>query len=328
MKLNSNKVNGLKCFKKGYLNMKIGVAGAGAVGSVFGGLLSNAGYEVVFMARGEHLKAMKEFGLILEGRKETYKINKEFIAEPSGFSDVDVILFCFKSNDTRERALELKRVIKPETVIVTLQNGVDNEEVLSEIFGKERVISAASYVQAKVSSPGNVKQEGRIKLEIGELHENSYNSCANIVEMFRESKIDIKHVDNIMEHKWKKLLWNVTFNPLSATMQVRVGEILEDSNLYEIANNVCIESIRVAKKLGIPLDAEKTLTTIFDNATYAREHQTSMLQDRIQNKKMEVESMCGFIVKKGEEQNVSTPTLTTIYNMLTFINKEINPIQK
>jgi len=308
--------------------MKIGVAGAGAVGSIFGGFLSNAGNEVTFLARGTHFQAMKESGLTLESTKGTYKISEKFTDIVSGLSDVDVVLFCFKSNDTQQMALELKRVIKSEAVIVTLQNGVDNEEILSTVFGKERIISAASYVQALVSSPGHVKQEGRMKLVVGELHESLHYTCAQITEMFRQAGIDIEHVDNIMERKWKKLLWNVTFNPLSAAMQVRVGEILDDANLHQIASNICEESVKVANHLNIPLNIEKTISTVFSNATYAKEHRTSMLQDRMKNKEMEVESVCGFIVNKGKELNVSTPTLETIYNMLSFVNKQIVSIHK
>lgn len=308
--------------------MKIGVAGAGAVGSLFGGLLSNAGYEVTFMARGAHFQAMEEAGLSIESTKGTYQIGEHFTNMASGLNDVDVVLFCFKSNDTQKMALELKRVIKSDAVIVTLQNGVDNEETLSTVFGKARIISAASYVQASVRNPGHVKQEGRMKLVLGELHKNVHHTCVQITEMFRQAGISIEHVDNIMERKWQKLLWNVTFNPLSAALQVRVGEILDDANLYKIASNICEESVKVANQLNIPLNIEQTISTVFNNATYAKEHRTSMLQDRMKNKEMEVESVCGFIVNKGKELNVSTPTLETIYNMLSFVNKQIVSIHK
>lgn len=302
-------------------NMKIGVAGAGAVGCVFGGYLSKAGYDVTFMARGNHLKSMKKHGLIVEAAEGTYKVSESFTEDASGLCDVDVVLFCFKSNDTEKMAKELKRVIKSEAVILTLQNGVDNEEVLSKMFGEERVISAAAYVQAMISSPGHVRQVGSISLVMGELHDKSNNICSQVAKMFRQPELDVEHVDNIMERKWKKLLWNVTFNPISAALQVRVGEVLDNEELNDIASRICEESINVAKRIGIPLDIEKTVSTIFHNATYAKDHQTSMLQDRMSNKKMEVDSMCGYIVKKGEEYSVPTPTLNTIYNMLTFLNR-------
>lgn len=304
--------------------MKIGVAGAGAVGSLFGGMLSNAGYDVTFLARGNHLEAMQEKGLTLEGSDRSFeKVEEHFTDHMADLSDSDVVLFCFKSNDTKKMGEELKSHLKSGTVIITLQNGVDNEEVLSDIFGKERVISAATYVQSKIVEPGHIRQEGRIRLVIGGLDSSLHETCSTIVEGFDKAGIDIKQTDKIMERKWKKLLWNVTFNPLSALMSVRVGEVLDDKHLRETANNVCKESINVAKAINLDIDKEKTLETVFYNATYAKAHRTSMLQDRLNNKEMEIESMCGYIIQKGNELNVSTPTLEAIYQMLKFINKQI-----
>lgn len=304
--------------------MKVGVAGAGAVGCLFGGILANADYDVTFLARGKHLAAMQKKGLTLEGPARSFeKIDKQFTDDISDLADSDIVFFCFKSNDTKKMGEELKRHLKSETVIITLQNGVDNEEVLCDIFGRERVISAATYVQAKIQEPGLVRQEGRIMLVIGGLHYSLDNTCQTVVEMFDNADLEIKQTDQIMERKWKKLLWNVTFNPLSALMSVRVGEILADNNLSKTASLVCKESINVAKQFNIELDKEKTVEKVFHNATYAEKHRTSMLQDRLNEKEMEIESMCGYIIKKGKEFNVATPTLETIYHLLTFINKQI-----
>src|SRR5699024_5693795 len=305
--------------------MKVGVAGAGAVGCLFGGILANADYDVTFLARGKHLAAMQKKGLTLEGPARSFeKIDKQFTDDISDLADSDIVFFCFKSNDTKKMGEELKRHLKSETVIITLQNGVDNEEALCDISGREWVISAATYVQSKIQEPGHVRQEGRIMLVIGGLHHSLDDTCQTVVEMFKKADLDIKQTNKIMERKWKKLLWNVTFNPLSALMSVRVGEILEDSNLRETASHVCEESIDVAKKLNIELDKKQTVKKVFHNATYAEKHRTSMLQDRLNEKEMEVESMCGYIIKKGKEFNVPTPTLESLYHLLTFVNKQIS----
>jgi len=303
--------------------LKIGVAGAGAVGCVFGGSLFKAGHQVTFLARGDHFHAMKQHGLRVKGTSETYIVDESFTNDLTDLADSDVILFCVKSNDTKTVAVQLKEVLEKETLILTMQNGVDNEEVLTEIFGSHRVLSAATYVQAAISRPGIVTQQGGMRLVMGELDSHTREECSRIVQVFQQAGISTNHVSNILEKKWNKLLWNVTFNPLSAVMSVRIREILEDTYLYDIAESICSEAIKVAQNMGMTTDPKTTVERIFKNAEFAKDHQTSMLQDRLQGKKMEVESICGYIVKRGEELQVPTPTLKTIYRMLTFLDKKI-----
>src|SRR5699024_10708252 len=102
-----------------------------------------------------------------------------------------------------------------------------------------------------------------------------------------------------------------------------VGEILEDNNLSKTASLVCEESIGVAKQLNIELDKEQTVKKVFHNATYAEKHRTSMMQDRLNNKEMEIESMCGYIIKKGKECNVPSPTIDPICHLFIVVNKQV-----
>lgn len=300
--------------------MKIGIAGTGAVGSVFGGLLSQAGHDVVFLARGENLEVMKKSGLEIHGEEHSFIINDTFTNDISMFEDVDLVIISVKSNDTESIALQLKDILNKNALLLTMQNGVDNEEVLSNIFGSDRVLSAATYIQAQSVKPGLVNQQGRIKLLFGALTSNTQHECLQIVKAFKEAGVDTKHVPDIMYHKWKKYLWNVTFNPLSAISLTRVGDILEDQYLHSTAEEVCLEAINVARSIGIDVDVDKTKEQIFKNARFAKDHQTSMLQDRLQNKQMEVDSMSGYVVKKGKELGIETPVLKTIHNLLKYVN--------
>lgn len=308
--------------------MEIGVAGAGAVGCFFGGLLAKAGHRVTFLARGDHLTTMQKNGLTINpGSKET-RIHSTFTDQLSNLSKSDLILFCVKSNDTESMAKQLLPILKKNTLILTMQNGVSNEEILTDIFGSNRVLSAATYVQTYISSPGQVRQQGRVKLVVGGLDHISNKACQAIATTFQQSGIDTTQTDRVLEKKWNKLLWNITFNPLSAIVTARVGDILDDQHLRDTATCISKEAIEVANRSGISIEREKTLAKIFANAEYARDHQTSMMQDRLQGKKMEVEAMCGYIVKKGKELNVSTPALTTVYHILKFIDQHPNGLHK
>lgn len=303
--------------------MNIGVAGAGAVGGYFGGKLARAGNDVIFLARGKHYEEMKAKGLSIKSDTENFNIGGTFSNQNESFEEVDLVLFCVKSTDTIEVARKLLPVINEKAMILTLQNGVDNEEALCTIFGKERVFSAATYIQAFVEKPGVVKHIGMIpRLIIGSLAEkDNKGRLEEIVSLFQNAGLETYPTGNIVEQKWKKLLWNVTFNPLSAVAEAEVGEILDNEGLRSIAENICKEAITVASRMGIGLD-ESYYLTIMDQGNIARHHKTSMLQDKLKGRKMEFESICGYIVKKGYELNELTPVLETIYHLLKFSDSQ------
>jgi 2-dehydropantoate 2-reductase len=298
--------------------MKIGVVGTGAVGGYFGAYLSKAGHEVTFLARGANLESMKHNGGIsIESKQGEFKATGIFTDRYEKLSDSDLILFCVKATDTKEVATQLVPILKEDAYILTLQNGVDNEEVLRELFGVERILSAATYIQAHMKEPGVVKQiENPTKLVIGALtSEGDLAIVKEISELMNSAGIICHASSNILKVKWKKLLWNVTFNPLSALVEGKVGDILDDKGLRKTAEQIGRETISVANKAGIPL--EDTLARqLIEQSEPARHHETSMLQDKRNGKPMEIESICGFVVRKGKELGVETPVIETIYSLL------------
>lgn len=298
--------------------MKIGVAGTGAVGGYFGGLLAKAGSEVTFLARGESLVAMKERGLIVESGTGRDIISAEFSDRYESLSEADLVLFCVKSTVTREMAANLQPFLKKDALILTFQNGVDNEEILSDMFGKDRILAAAAYIQAFMKEAGVVKQIGiPPQLVLGSLDKSRSGALEEVANLFNQAGIQTYSSSKVLEVKWKKLLWNVTFNPLTALMLSSVGELLDDPGACETANNICKEAIAVARKTGVEIDTTFH-EQIMSQGQLARDHKTSMLQDRMNGKPMEIESICGYIVQKGKEVGTSTPVLETIYHLLKF----------
>lgn len=301
--------------------MKIGIAGAGAVGCVYGAALAKAGYDVRFLARGPHLAAMQEDGLQMKTDDETYVIDGTFTDDFTTFRDVDLILFTVKSHDTEEMAEALQPVVKEDALMLTLQNGVDNETKLVEFFGKKRVLSAATFIQGNVTAPGVAELVGPTKMVLGALDDELTKAAQEITKIFQEAEIDAHFTDDIMEEKWRKFLWNITFNPLTALMEVRVGELLHNEQLYAVAEDIFLESLAVAQALEIDLDEADMRQAVFERNAGAEGHQTSMLQDRQRGRKMEVESLSGYIVRMGKKLNLETPVNKTIYHLLRYINE-------
>ncbi|MBT2658187.1 ketopantoate reductase family protein [Bacillus sp. ISL-18] len=298
--------------------MKIGVAGTGAVGGYFGALLKKAGNEVTFLARGKRLERMRAEGLTVESEAGTFTVNGTFTEYYESFQDIDLLLFCVKSTDTTEVADRFAPFLKESCLVMTLQNGVDNEEVLRKIFGKERILSSATYIQAILTETGVVRQIGvPPRLVIGALDTRLSEKVIELSTLFNTAYILTNPSSNILMVKWKKLLWNVTFNPLTALIEAKVAAIFDDQGLHETALKICNEAIAVGRATGIEIE-ENFYETIFAQGSLAREHHPSMLQDKLNGKTLELESICGYIVNKGEEYKIATPVLKTIYHLLSY----------
>jgi 2-dehydropantoate 2-reductase len=299
--------------------MKIGVVGTGAVGGYVGGMLAKAGNEVIFLARGKHYTTMKEKGLTVMTVDQTFIANGLFTDHIESLSDVDLAIISVKSMDTKETAERLSSILNEKALLLTVQNGVDNEEILADVFGGyDRILSAASYIQVMLKEPGVVKQVGNIpQFVIGALDQRYAEQAEKVNAMFNSATILSSIASNVLQMKWKKLLWNVTFNPLSALIESEVGSVLDHDGLYETAERVCKEAIRVAQKHGMDIE-DDFYKLIISQGQLARRHKTSMLQDKLRGRAMELESICGYIVKKGKELHVETPVLETIYHLLSF----------
>ncbi|MBM7661961.1 2-dehydropantoate 2-reductase [Bacillus mesophilus] len=299
--------------------MKIVVVGTGAIGGYFGGYLHKGGNEVTFIARGQHLSVMKEQGLKLSTELNEWIVHATFTDQYDDISDADLVLFTVKSTETKSTIQKIKPYMDQGTArILTLQNGVDNEEVLIEMFGIERVLTGSAYISSQVKEPGHVVQQGNHAVFIGCLHHSQEQFVEQISLAFKEAGVTCILTDQIMKKKWDKLLWNVTFNPLSAVSKATVGEILDHEHLNNTAHQVLEEAINIAVASGIPIH-EDMKTRIFVDANSVRSHQTSMLQDRLKGKPMEIQSLCGFFVRKGQELEVDVPVIKTIYSLLAFI---------
>jgi len=300
------------------MGMKIGVAGTGAVGGYFGALLKKAGNEVTFLARGKRLERMRAEGLTVESEAGNFTVSGTFTEYYGSFQDIDLLLFCVKSIDTTEVAERFAPFLKESCLVMTLQNGVDNEEVLSKIFGRERILSAATYIQAILTETGVVRQIGvPPRLVIGALDTRLSEKVIKLSTLFNTASILTNPSSNILMVKWKKLLWNVTFNPLTALIEAKVGAIFEDKGLHETALNICNEAIAVGRAAGIEIE-ENFHETIFAQGSLAKEHHPSMLQDKLNGKTLELESICGYIVNKGKVYKIATPVLETIYHLLSY----------
>jgi 2-dehydropantoate 2-reductase len=297
--------------------MKFAIFGAGGVGSFYGAMLARGGKEVVFIGRGEHLKAMKDKGLTVKSYKHGEFTVKEsdrvkFTQNPEEAKGADVVLVCVKSYDTEKVAPAVAEILPPKGVAVSVQNGIENEEILAKFVGKERVLGATAFIGAFVAEPGVVVHEAAGLLEIGELDGKPTERVERIVEEMKKCQIEARVSKDINYTLWKKLTWNVAFNPYSVITGSTVGELLNDPLTYQVLKKLMEECYRVAKAYGVELKP-KVMENYLRSSPDLMNYKTSMLLDFERGKPIEIEGITGALIRKARAKGIEVPYNYTVY---------------
>ncbi|HKV23089.1 MAG TPA: ketopantoate reductase family protein [Candidatus Acidoferrum sp.] len=294
---------------------RIAVAGAGAVGGYFGGMLARAGAPVTMIGRAAFVEAVKKNGLLLDGVRLHEHVHVEASTELSAARGAEIVLFCVKTTDNAAAARELAGVISPGTILVSLQNGVDNAEQIRAAAGLE-AISAVVYVAASVPEPGQVKHAGRGDLVIGPRDARTERVAA----LFERGGVSCRISENIEGELWRKLTWNCALNAISAVGRAQYGKIAADAEAWKTVTAAVYEVLAVAKAAGVNVpgfeDAQAALAGALQIATQLDQAYSSTAQDMMRGKRTEIDSLNGFIARKGAELGVKTPVNQALYALV------------
>ena len=294
---------------------KIAVVGAGAVGGYFGGMLARAGAPVVFIGRPAFAEVVQKNGLLLDTTQFKERVGAEASAEISAASDAEIVLFCVKTTDTAATAKELAGILAPDAVVVSMQNGVDNAEQIRAASGIG-ALAAVVYVAVSVPSPGTVKHVGRGDLIIGP--ENK--TTRRVAELFTRARVPCKISENIAGELWTKLVWNCALNALSALGKVTYGEIIASLDAKQLLEGTVYEVLAVAQAAGINSpgleDPKAALAGAYRIAEQMSATRSSTAQDMMRGKRTEVDSLNGYIARKGRDLGVPTPLNHALYTLV------------
>jgi len=313
--------------------MKILIVGTGAVGGYFGGMLAKSGEDVTFLARGEHLKAIQEKGLYIKSINGDFNIKINAVEKPNANEKYDLIVIAVKSYDLPDACNNINGTVKNDTVLMSLLNGVDSEEIIGSIFGADNVIGSVAFIGSQILDAGVISHTASGMITIGELKPPSLPSptkgedggegrCDKILKIFERAKIPIKLSENIQKDIWAKMVWNTGFNAITALTGSLVSDVLSIPESRKIVEMAMKETVEVANKKGIKLSDDLVEKTI-SKTLKAGEIKTSMLQDRENGKVMEIDSINGAIVRLGHEMNIPVPVNETLYGALKVINKRL-----
>ncbi len=299
--------------------MNITVMGAGAVGCYFGARLAQAGHQVAFVARRTNLQALQAHGLTIKSTAGDLRLERVTASDDAAaLPPPELVLFTVKSQHTRDAAERLGRALPPDTLVLSLQNGVDNEEILCEILGDERVLGGVAYIEATVDEPGIVEHKSPFaRIEFGELRGPPQARTEALHQLFKEAGIDATLSANVLSVKWAKWLFICAFSGVTALTRKPIGAVLADPDTALLYQQVMQEVKALADAKGIALPG----TIVAERMSFSRtqlppQMQSSLQQDLAKGKPLELEALNGYASRLGRELGVPTPVNDFIYAAL------------
>ena len=322
--------------------MKICVVGAGAIGGYLAVRLASAGHDVAVVARGPHLAAIQAQGLrLVEAEQE---LVAEHLIATDRIRDVgpqDIVLLTLKAHQIEPVVADLPALFGPETVMVTLQNGVpwwyfqrlggqyadrvvktvDPRGVLFNSIDPDRLIGCIAYPAATIAEPGVIRHIEGNRFPVGELDGRESARVQRVHDVFTEAGFRSRVLDDIRSELWLKLWGNLTFNPISALTHSTLVDICQFSQTRQLAAAMMTEAQAVAERLGarFRVSLEKRIA----GAEGVGKHKTSMLQDLEAGKPLEIDGMLGAVVELAEVTEVEVPTLRALYACVSLLNKTV-----
>ncbi|MBP8307764.1 MAG: 2-dehydropantoate 2-reductase [Burkholderiaceae bacterium] len=292
------------------------VFGAGAVGCYFGARLAMAGAPVTLIARGPHVQAIGQHGLIFESAGTRTPVRLTATTEPDAVTTADLVLFCVKSRDTDSGARTIAARLKPGAVVVSLQNGVDNVARMRAAAGLD-ALAAVVYVACSMAGPGHVRHAGRGDLVLGGLpdaddtsltHRVDAQAPARVAAVFERAGVPCPVSADVRVDLWVKLAMNCVFNPISALGRAHYARLVADEPTRAVMRDVIAECVQVAHADGVALPTvDELLQSALALGHAMAQATSSTAQDLAAGRPTEIDSLNGYVARRARELHVAAP---------------------
>jgi len=305
----------------------IAILGAGAVGSYFGGLLSRSGAPVTLIGRQAHVDEVSRQGLLIERADVQEQIQVRATTDLAAVKDADIVLFSVKTFDTESAAKAMLPLLKDGTAIVSLQNGVNNVELIRSASGLD-AIAACVYVAVQFSGPGRLKHNGRGDLIIGDvlfesgLIEERKDKLSAIASVFRRGGIPCEVSENIKGELWTKLVMNCAYNAISALTTAQYGKVLAYPLTKDLLTVLVHETIDVAQADGVKLVRDEVLDAVYKLGESMANAISSTAQDIKRKRRTEIDSLNGYVSARGRALGVPTPANTAVHALVKLLEQQ------
>ncbi len=297
--------------------MKIAAMGTGGVGGYFGGLLARAGHEVTFVARGPHLQAIRRNGLRVESANDgDFTAHGNALEDTAEVGPQDLVLFTVKMYDNEDAINAIGPFMGPDSLVLTLQNGIDNGNQLVDVFGRQRVLIGSCYMEGRIREPGVVTQGGPGMASFGELEPGITERCEKLLAVFQEANWRVELQENMPGMLWKKFSYLAGSAAVGAATRTLFGEMRSIPETREIIQGAIAEILEVGKASGAPImeDSLEWCMTSLDN--FPATGMSSLGKDFLEGRPVELDGLTGTAISMAREFGVPTPINDTLYGIL------------
>lgn len=291
--------------------MKVVVMATGGVGGYFGARLAAAGEDVHFIARGAHLQALRGKGLTLKSANGDLHLQPVSATDnPVSIGAADIVMFAVKQYDTEAAAKLIAPVISGQTGVISLQNGMDRDDRLRGIVGRDQVMGGVAYIAgAGVAAPGTITHVGKLaRMLFGELDGGTSTRGERFLAACKNAGIDATLSTDIVKEQWAKFALLSAFSGVSSVLRKPIGAILSDPDTRQLFSDAIAEAVAVAKANGIELGIDYLPRQMALGAGMPPEAKSSMQMDLEAGRRLELEWMSGAVARLGDELGVPTPT--------------------
>ena len=317
--------------------MKVGIVGAGAIGGFLGARLARAGVDVTLVARGPHLKAMRESGLRVSDGGAEWTVRVDATDDFAAMRGAGAVFVTLKAHSLPPVAERLAAGLGPDAVVVSAQNGipwwyfqrhggelegihlasVDPGGVVANAIDPRRVIGCVVYPATSLVSPGVIRHVEGERFSLGELDGSQSARILELSHVLVGAGLKAPVQQRIRAELWLKLLGNAVFNPLSALTRASMGAIAQSPLVADVVRSAMEEADAVARRLGIEVPV--SIDQRIKGAARVGDHKTSMLQDLEAGRPMEIDALTGSVVELGDRLGVPVPHLRTLYSSVKLL---------
>ena len=299
--------------------MRIAMMGAGGIGGYFGGRMAAAGVDVTFVARGRHLDAIRAHGLKIDSRDmgDALVSPAQATADPADVGIVDYVILGVKLWDTEAAGRAILPMVGPETTVLSLQNGVDGDDILAPVVGPEKLISGVAFIASSIGAPGVIRHLGTMqRVVIGEPGGRVSGRVTALRDALRAGGVTADVSDDIQRTIWEKFVFLVGLSSTTTLMGTTVGPIRDNPESREFLRNVMRETVAVGRAAGIGLPADYADDRLAFADGLPADMTSSMHHDLNAGNRLELPWLAGTVVRLGRAHDIPTPVCQTVYAAL------------
>ena len=308
--------------------MKIAMMGSGGVGGFFGGRLAKAGCDVTFIARGAHLAALREQGLMLENEPQgnIHVPQVKATDDPAQVGPVDLVILSVKLWDTEAAAKQVAPMVGPDTAVLSLQNGVIKDEIMRRVFGDKAVMGGVCYVATHISKPGTIHQTGTMqRIVVGEYDGSVSKRVKDLHEALVQSGVTAELSTDVRRSIWEKYVFLVGLSATTTSMRRTLGPVRSNPQTRTFLQDLMAEVVAVGRAHGVALTDEFAGSRMAFADSLPADMTSSMHHDLEKGNRLEVDWLSGGVVKLGREKGVPTPCNRAVCDILALHSGAAEP---